>query len=40
MRHFENIMRKSFGQKWIDYKENQTLSKTNSRAAKLKKQAS
>ena len=40
MRHFENIMRKSFGQKWIDYKENQTLSKTNNRAAKLKKQAS
>lgn len=38
MRHFENVMRKSFGQKWIDYKENRTLSKTNKRAAKLNKQ--
>lgn len=38
MRHFENVMRKSFGQKWIDYKENKTLSRTNKRAVKLKKQ--
>lgn len=36
MRNFENVMRKSFGQKWIDYKENQTLINTNKRAAKLK----
>lgn len=36
MRNFENIMRKSFGQKWIDYKENQTREKTNMRARKLK----
>ena len=35
MRHFENAMRKSFGQKWIDYKENRTFIKTNKRAAKL-----
>lgn len=37
MRHFENVMRKSFGQKWIDYKEDQTLQKTNKRVSKLKK---
>lgn len=36
MRHFENLMRKTFGQRWIDYKEKRTLSKTNNRAAKLK----
>ncbi len=36
MRHFENLMRKSFGQKWIDYKENRTLTTTNRRAAKNK----
>lgn len=36
MRHFENIMRKTFGQKWIDYKESRAFSKTNQRAAKLK----
>ncbi|MGO3181404.1 MAG: cupin-like domain-containing protein [Aequorivita sp.] len=36
MRHFENLMRKSFGQKWIDYKENRTLEKTNKRVANLK----
>ncbi len=40
MRHFENIMRKSFGQKWIDYKEKRTLTKTNKRILKLKKQTS
>lgn len=40
MRHFENIMRKSFGQQWIDYKEKKTFSKTNKRAAKLKNQNS
>lgn len=33
MRHIENIMRKSFGQKWIDYKEKRTFQKTNKRAA-------
>src|SRR5690554_1093373 len=38
MRHFENIMRKSFGQKWIDYKENHTYKKTNNRVAKLNNQ--
>ncbi|AFL80413.1 Cupin superfamily protein [Aequorivita sublithincola DSM 14238] len=37
MRNFENLMRKSFGQKWIDYKESRTLAKTNKSAAKLKK---
>ncbi len=37
MRNFENVMRKFFGQKWIDYKENRTLTNTNKRAAKLKK---
>lgn len=40
MRHFENFMRKSFGQKWIDYKENRTLQKTNRRAAGLKEKMS
>lgn len=40
MRHFENFMRKSFGQKWIDYKENRTLQKTNRRAARLKEKMS
>jgi hypothetical protein len=29
MRPFENIMRKSFGQKWVDYKESGILKKTN-----------
>lgn len=37
MRHFENLMRKSFGQKWINHKENRTFTTTNKRAAKLKK---
>lgn len=37
MRNFENVMRKSFGQKWIDYKENRTFTQTNKRVAKLKK---
>ncbi|MDN3723353.1 cupin-like domain-containing protein [Aequorivita sp. SDUM287046] len=37
MRHFENLMRRSFGQKWIDYKENRTFLRTNKRATKLKK---
>lgn len=36
MRNFENVMRKTFGQRWIDYKENATLKKTNKRAEKLK----
>ncbi len=40
MRNFENVMRKGFGQKWIDYKENRTLISTNKRAAKLKAQNS
>ena len=29
MRNFENIMRKTFGQKWVDYKEKRMLRKTN-----------
>lgn len=37
MRNFENVMRKTFGQKWIDYKENKTLVKTNKRVEKFKK---
>lgn len=37
MRNFENIMRKTMGQKWIDYKENRILAKTNARVKKLKK---
>jgi ribosomal protein L16 Arg81 hydroxylase len=36
MRHFENLMRKTLGQKWIDYKENRTLEKTNKRIEKFK----
>lgn len=40
MRNFENLMRKSFGQKWIDYKEGKTLKSTNERAITLKKQSS
>jgi hypothetical protein len=40
MRNFENVMRKSFGQRWIDYKENKTFRKTNKSAAKLNKQNS
>lgn len=35
MRHFENLMRKSFGQKWIDFKENRMVQKTNRRVEKL-----
>ncbi|RMA65715.1 cupin-like domain-containing protein [Ulvibacter antarcticus] len=34
MRPFENIMRKSFGQKWVDYKEAKILSKTNKKFSK------
>ncbi len=37
MRHFENIMRKTWGQKWIDYKENRTLAATNKRVAQMRK---
>lgn len=37
MRNFENAMRKTFGQKWIDYKENRTLVKTNKKVEKFKK---
>ncbi len=37
MRHFENLMRKSFGQKWIDYKENLTYTRTNKRISKMRK---
>ncbi|MCG2460162.1 cupin-like domain-containing protein [Flavobacteriaceae bacterium F89] len=29
MRHFENSMRKMFGQKWVDYKDNLVVRKTN-----------
>ncbi len=31
MRHFDNYMRKWKGQKWIDYKNNQALKRTNKR---------
>lgn len=31
MRHFENLMRKSMGQKWVDFKENRMYQKTNRR---------
>tara|TARA_R110002072_G_scaffold142804_3_gene288343 strand:+ start:54043 stop:54930 length:888 start_codon:yes stop_codon:yes gene_type:complete len=34
MRPFENIMRKSFGQKWVDYKEAKILNKTNRKFVK------
>lgn len=37
MRNFENLMRKTLGQKWIDYKENRTLTSTNKRVKRLKK---
>lgn len=37
MRNFENLMRKTFGQKWIDYKENRTFTSTNKLVEKLKK---
>lgn len=40
MRHFENVMRKSLGQSWIDYKENRIYAKTNKRIKKLKNQHS
>ncbi len=29
IRHFENLMRKTMGQKWVDYKENRMISQTN-----------
>ncbi len=29
MRYFENIMRKTLGQKWVDYKEKRMIKKTN-----------
>lgn len=29
MRNFENIMRKTLGQKWVDYKEKRMINKTN-----------
>lgn len=38
MRHFENLMRKTLGQKWIDYKENLTLVRTNKRVKGLTKE--
>lgn len=37
MRNFENLMRKTLGQKWIDYKENRTVEKTNRRFNKSSK---
>lgn len=36
MRHFENLMRKSLGQKWIDFKEKRTLERTNARIKEFK----
>lgn len=35
MRHFENKMRKWKGQKWIDYKDNKAIEKTNKEVGKL-----
>ncbi len=29
IRHFENLMRKTMGQKWVDYKENRMIRQTN-----------
>lgn len=29
MRHFENLMRRAIGQKWVDYKENRMVRKVN-----------
>jgi hypothetical protein len=29
IRHFENLMRKTMGQKWVDFKENRMVSQTN-----------
>ncbi|SRX52969.1 cupin-like domain-containing protein [Aequorivita sp. CIP111184] len=40
MRNFENVLRKTMGQKWIDYKENRTFERTNKLVQKLKKQSS
>ena len=37
MRFFENIMRKIWGQKWVDYKEARILRKTNKKIAKFQK---
>lgn len=34
MRNFENVMRKTFGQKWIDYKDEVALKRTNKRYSK------
>lgn len=34
MRPFENIMRRSFGQKWVDYKEKKIVKKTNKKFPK------
>lgn len=31
MRHFENLMRRTLGQKWIDYKEESILKRTNAK---------
>ena len=36
MRHTENLMRKLWGQKWVDYKEALILRKTNRKFGKLK----
>ncbi|MCH2490173.1 MAG: cupin-like domain-containing protein [Flavobacteriales bacterium] len=34
MRNFENIMRRTLGQKWIDYKENRVVARLNRRYSK------
>jgi hypothetical protein len=36
MRHFDNLMRRISGQKWLDYKENKVLRRTNKKIAKFK----
>lgn len=35
MRHFDNNMRRFFGQKWLDYKETLAVKKTNKKLVKL-----
>ncbi len=35
MRNFENLMRKTFGQKWVDYKETKIINRTNRKFGQL-----
>lgn len=36
MRNFENLMRKTIGQKWVDYKENKIIKRTNKKFGQLR----